>query len=116
MPFEMFAGDSKRLIFSIFDKDDEPLDMTDATVRWQASRGSLVKFSRTPSIVKTLGSGIEETSLFDGQFVVILNPQDTEDLSGPYYHEIEIRSALGEVSTAFSGEMTIKKNLIRPTA
>lgn len=111
---QMYAGDSKRLVFSIFDKEQLPLDMTGVEIRWQASRGTSEKFSKTPAIVKTLGDGIDDVALFDGQFIVHLHPEDTEELHGPYYHEVEIKSSSGDVSTAFSGQFTIMKNLIRP--
>ena len=96
MTFPMKAGDTKRLHMTIIDKDGTPLDLAEAQIRWWASRGNTEKFSRTPALQKSLGNGIEDMGLFDGQFVVVLEPADTRELNGSYYHEVEITDAFGQ--------------------
>ena len=109
----MKAGDTRRLHMTIKDKDGTPLDLTEAQIRWWVSRGNTLKFSRTPALQKSLGNGIEDLALFDGEFVVNLAPEDTRELNGSYYHEVEIIDAFGNVSTPISDSFTVTKDLIR---
>lgn len=115
MSFEMFAGDTKRLHFTITSgpPSNTPLDIQDATVRWQASKGTLARFSTIPVLTKTVGTGLEITDAFSGAITVELVPEDTEALKGTFYHEVEIEDASGDISTAFTGEFIVKPNLIR---
>lgn len=115
MSFEMFAGDTKRLHFTLTSGPpaNAPLDIQDAIVRWQASKGTLSRFSTIPVLTKTIGAGLEVTDAFSGTLTVELLPEDTETLKGNFYHELEITDASGDVSTAFVGEFVIKSNLIR---
>lgn len=115
MSFEMFAGDTKRLHFTLTSgpPSNTPLDIQDTTIRWQASKGTLARFSVIPVLTKTIGDGLEVTDAFSGTLTVELLPGDTETLKGTFYHELEITDASGDVSTAFVGEMVIKPNLIR---
>lgn len=110
----MKAGDTKRLICTITDETTQsPVDLTEAGIRWWASRGTLEQFSRTPILQKSKGSGIVEESFIDGQFVVNLDPIDTRELNGSYYFEVEIVDAFGNVSTPISDTFTVSKDLIR---
>ena len=113
MSFPMKAGDTKRLYMTITDKIGTPVDLTEAAIRWWASRGDTTTFSRTPVLQKTMGNGIEDVALFEGQFVVNLDPEDTRDMNGSYYHEVEITDAFGNVSTPISDTFTVTKDLIR---
>ena len=114
MAFVMKAGDTKRLNITLRDKKTgQPYDLTFAQIRWWASRGDTEKFSRTPAIQKSLGNGIEEISALDGQCLVTIQPADTRELAGVYYHEVEITDAYGNVATPIAETFTIEKDLIR---
>lgn len=115
MSFEMFAGDTKRLHFTLTSgpPSSAPLDIQETTIRWQASKGTLARFSALPVLTKTNGNGLEVTDAFSGALTVELLPADTESLKGTFYHELEVIDASGDVSTAFVGEFVIKPNLIR---
>lgn len=116
MSFEMFAGDTMRVYFAIKDKDGGSLDITGAEVRWQISRLKPTGFSNTPLLNKRIGDGIEVVDSFDGQLLVRLAPEDTVSLSGSFHAELELQDVDGDVSTAYTGTVTIKKALIRPPA
>ena len=113
MTFSMKAGDTRRLYVTIKDKDGQPIDLTEATVRWSASRGTLEKFSRIPILQKTMGSGIEAVALFDGEFMVELAPEDTTGLNGSYYFEVEVTDAFGNVATPVYDTFVVAKDLIK---
>lgn len=115
MAFPMKAGDTRRLLMKITDKNGvQGLDLTEATIRWWASKGTVDQFSRTPILKKSMGDGIEDTALFDGEFVVTLEPEDTQALNGTYYFEVEVRDAFGNVSTPIYDTFTVTKDLIQP--
>jgi hypothetical protein len=114
MAFSMFSGDTMRLNFSIIDEATQnALDLTGATIRWQMSRAKTIGFSSTPILSKTEGSGLDVVDAFGGLILVILAPEDTEQFSGTFYHELEIVDIDGDVATAYSGNFTIKKALIK---
>ena len=64
MSFTMFAGDTKRINFSITDATTgNALDITGATVRWQCARAKPTGFSSTPTLSKTQGAGLIKKAL-----------------------------------------------------
>ena len=117
MSFEMFAGDTKRINFTITDAStNDVFDLTGATAMWQASRARPTGFSSTPVIIKTENNGLEIVDVIGGAISVLLTPADTTSLSGDYYHELQLVDADGDIATAYSGTFTIKKALIRVPA
>ena len=111
----MHQGDTKRLHFTITDGSDAgtPLDISDAIVTWQASKGTASRFSGVPVLTKTLANGgVRFLDEMNGQVLVELLPADTQALSGNFYHELEIRDASGDVATAFVGEFRVNRALI----
>lgn len=113
MPFSMKAGDTKRLTMTITEADlTTRIDLTEATVRWWASKGTVEQFSRSAILKKTMGEGIEDVALIDGEFMVMLEPADTAGLNGTYYFEVEITDAFGNVSTPIFDTFTVSKDLI----
>jgi hypothetical protein len=116
MDFVLFQGDTQRVNFTLTKSDGNALDLTGATIRWEASRlktGGL--FSSTPVIVKTDQDGIEVVDALNGFLTVTLSPEDTLPISGDFYHELETTDVSGDVATVFSGQFKIKKALIKPT-
>lgn len=113
MPFTMKAGDTKRLTMTITEADQTTrIDLTEATVKWWASKGTVDQFSRSPILKKSMGEGIEDVALIDGEFMVMLEPADTAGLNGTYYFEVEITDAFGNVSTPIFDTFTVSKDLI----
>jgi hypothetical protein len=115
MSFEMFAGDTKRINFTITDATTGAVfDITGATALWQASRAKPVGFSSTPLLTKTEGDGLEITDAIGGAVTVVLSPADTLNLSGNFYHELQLEDADGDIATVYTGTFTVRKALIRP--
>lgn len=107
----MFAGDTKTLQVTVKDENGDAVDLTGASIRWQASR-SVNK--RPADLEKSVGDGITITDATAGRFDVTLDSADTEDLRGDFYHEAEVIDASGNVSTVFTGTLTIEPTLIKP--
>lgn len=106
--FMMVAGDSKTLVISVKDAEGVAVNITDATVKWRAARS----FGKTAVISKLTDSGIQITDGPNGQFTVTLDPTDTDELKGTYYHEAEVTFSDGTISTVLSGTMKINPALI----
>ena len=108
--FRMTAGDSKVLEVTVVDTENEAVDITGTTIRWQLAR---LATDAEPLISKSVGSGIEITDGPAGRFDVTLDPGDTADLDGSYYYEAEVDDG-GVISTVLSGRATIDAALIKP--
>lgn len=113
MAFTMKAGDTRNIYCTIVDKQQAPYDLSNAQIRWWASKGTVEQFSRTAILKKAMGDGIEEVALLDGEIVVRMDPADTQALNGTYYFEVEIRDAFGNVSTPIADTFTVTKDLIQ---
>ena len=115
MDFSMFQGDSKRVHFTLKRADGTPLDITGGDIRWQASKLKAPGvFSSTPVLQKTIGSGVEVLDSFQGLVTVTLSPADTNQISGSFYHELEVSDFDGDIATVYAGEFQVKKALIKP--
>ena len=114
MDFTMFAGDTKRLRFTLTDGDSDgaALDISDTVVTWQASKGNAARFSAVPALTKTMGGGVTVTDEMNGKVTVELLPADTQALNGTFYHELQVVDASGDVATAYSGVFQVKRALI----
>ena len=104
--FEMHQGNDKSLVVSVVDNDGDPVDVSTATgAQYELAKNQ----SSAVKITKTLGAGI---SVSGSTATVVLDDTDTEDLSGSYYHELELTDAAGYIHTAFHGWVTIKKTRV----
>lgn len=96
--FEMYSGDTKNIIITMQDNLDG------ATVVWVLKKSV---YDEKDVVRKTTGQGIN----VDRNTVTIrLEPDDTEGLSGLYYHETEVTDAFGNVSTVTTGNVNIKSS------
>jgi hypothetical protein len=94
----LVAGDSKYLVVSV----DGISDLNGCTFKW-----GLHPRNEANILEKTSTSGI---SIVDGKVQIKLDPADTEILSGTYYHECEMTDTLGNVSTLFTGLVSVSKS------
>ena len=111
--FTLTAGDTKSLVITVKDNEGVAVDITGASVKWQAARS----FGKASAISKaTGGSGIVLTNPSTGVFTVTLDADDTEDLKGQFYHEAQVTLADGTIATVLFGTMKINPALIESTA
>lgn len=106
--FTMFAGDTKVLQITLTDSANVIVDVSTASIIWALSR----KATSTALLTKEVGTGVTITDGPGGKFEVAIDPVDTADLKGDYYHEIEVEMG-GVVSTVTSGTITIQPDLIK---
>lgn len=107
--FTMYAGDTKALVVTVKDETGTVVDLTDATIVW-----SLAKSPRSTVLVsKQAGAGIViETPASAGILTITMDAEDTADLEGRHYHEVEITDQQDRVSTVFTGHINIRPDLI----
>lgn len=104
----MFAGDAKVLVITVRDAAGAAVNITGATITWEAARST----EDAAVITKTTSDGIEITDATHGVFEVTLDPADTDDLFGLYYHEAELTQT-GDPFTVLTGSLVVERTLIR---
>lgn len=99
------AGDSKTIAVTI------DVDLSGTTVRYAVvdGRGGDELAAKTSG-----GSGVAITSTSADQstFEVYLDPADTADLLGEYWHEAEFEDADGDVTTVFTGVVVVRPDSV----
>jgi hypothetical protein len=116
MSFSLFAGNARKLAVSVVDDETgDPIDLTDVTVIWQASRGTAEKFQAVPLLTKEVGSGLTIVDEFNGQIEITLDADDTENLSGTFYHELLLVDVTGDQQNLIADTFTVKRRLVKPT-
>lgn len=106
--FIMCSGDTRTLTVTVNDRvTGDPIDLTGASIAWVLAKNN----KSTAEIEKSVGSGITVATPASGVFVVTINPADTTDLDGIYYHEAQVTDASGRVVTVMRGRATIETDL-----
>lgn len=104
----MFQGDDLRVIISVYDTLDSPVDITGAqSIIWKLAQST----DDVALITKSLGAGITINN--PTSFYFDIESYETQTLFGQYYHEAEIITDQGLKYTGISGHVTIKKTLIK---
>lgn len=117
MSFTLFAGNARKLVVSVVNDDTgEPEDLTEVELHWQASRGTATKFSLTPVLTKSIGSGITVIDAINGELEIMLDADDTENLSGTYYHELLLIDVTGDQQNLLADTFTVKRRLAKPVS
>lgn len=119
-----YAKNTRVLEFTITDDENEdapsaPLDLTGCTVQWALSRiNSSGSYSSTPVLRKDsalLGGVVIDSDPSTGVVRVNIDPDDTEDLVGKFYQELEVVDSTNNPVVVATGTLTIKRN-VRNTA
>lgn len=108
--FEIYQGDNKVVIITVYDENDAILDLTGYSAVWCAYNQSL---SDKVIIKSTLpGEGITIPSPTNGQLQITLDSIDTENLNPKTYgHQCEIENAGGSHSTVTVGYMKVNRSI-----
>ncbi len=106
---EIYRGDSAVVFVGLTDEAGEPFDANTATaIHYRVSKTTHA-LNNEAVIFKEMNAGIAAA---EGGINISFNSNDTDLLPALYYHELKILgSVLGEVSTAFVGNVTIRRAL-----
>jgi hypothetical protein len=99
---EIYRGDSKVLRVTVVDENNLSVDISSFNIEYVLYKKDITYLS------KTIGSGISfvgggTTGIFDINYL----PVDTENIYGNFFHECEITDPTSQVSTVFTGSVTI---------
>ena len=114
-----FAGNYRKLQFVITNADDggNPLDLTNLTLKWAMSLGTISSYSKTPKLEKTEVAGITITDASGGLCDVEIYSADTasDNTNGikpsTYYWELEAEDTSNEFEVLAYGEIELKLNV-----
>jgi len=108
MDFEIYSGDSKNLLVTVTDENNNPVNITGAqSIVWALISGDKV------ILRKTLSSG--EITIINGSggiFKISIQAADTINLAGQYRHECRLVTADGASGLIFTGTVTVNKAYI----
>lgn len=107
MTVSFYQGDTQNLVVSITDENNNTVDISSATFKWNLD-------SRSYPVNKDMSSGdITLSNPSIGEVTIKINPEDTANLSGVFFHELEMTDADGNISTVIQDKITILRALIK---
>jgi len=106
--FSMHTGDTKILSLIVKDENGSIVNLT-GLQKAQLVVKNYPK-SSTNLIIKTLGSGITNSSPSTGELLITIDSASSSGLSsGDYYYETRIKDTNGYVGTITTGTLTVKE-------
>ena len=104
--FTMYSGDTKDVVVDMVDENGASVDVTGAMATY------VIYSSKTPVVLvtKSVGDGI---IVLGSTITILLDPADTADLSGYYYHELEVTNYVGVVATVLQDSIKILKDMVQ---
>ena len=109
--YSMHSGDSKTIPVAAV-LNGAPVELTGALIVWSIAKiKSNGDFSSTIAFSKSIGSGITVTDVLGGEFEIEIDPADTADLKGDYWHECQITDFQGRKTTILDGILSIQRDL-----
>lgn len=104
----VYNGDIIRLFYDIKHKDRTPFDLTGLQLRWALARS----VSGPAILTKNIGTDLVVIDADKGEIEVVIRPEDSVKLVGPFYTEIKAFSD-GDPITVHTGKLTFSKTLIK---
>lgn len=101
-----YSGDSRNLVITVNDSNNQPIDLTGAKIEW------IVTDDTTTILSKSVNSGITISNAAEGQFTITLLATETRKFSGSYQHMGRVTLSDGSSSIVLVGTITITKSLI----
>lgn len=105
----IFAGDTKNIDVTVKDANGVEIDITTISeIQYVVKKSALD--AAISQVAKSLtGIGITLTDPANGIFTINFLPADTEILGyQEYYHEAELTDGGGNISTIFTGVLTLR--------
>ena len=104
----VYNGDIIRLFYDIKHKDRTPFDLTGLDLRWALARS----VSGPAILTKVIGPDLVVIDADKGEIEVVIRPEDSVKLVGPFYTEIKAFND-GDPVTIHTGKLTFSKTLIK---
>lgn len=106
-----YSGDTREITVTVTDKAGAAVDCSSVVIVYGLD--TVPHSGGTPLVSKTSGAG-DFSIGGDGsnEITFTLDPADTADLNGTYYHEMEITNDDDEVATVLEGTVVIVGDMI----
>lgn len=101
----LFAGESKNLVISIVNSDGTIPNLVGSTFKWKLD-------VRNNPVEKDSTNGISILDEQAGTVKVKLDPIDSKNLSGNFFHELEMTDSNGNINVVLTGILQIRTNII----
>lgn len=106
----VFAGDSLQFLVQILDIDGDPIDLAGATAIYALFASA---YATTALVEKDSTVPADNLNLLvDGIVEVNLDPADTVNLDGTYYHEIKVTTADDETVTGLAANLVVQPTVL----
>ena len=106
MDISFYSGDSRNFIINVVDENNNPINLTGATIEWALISTGLVLLK------KSIGKGITLSKPTEGQFIINVTSSDTDTLVGNYNHLARVTTTDEESSIVISGTIVVEKSVI----
>ena len=101
-----YSGDSRNLVITVTNADNEPVDLTGASIEW------ILINQNNAVLTKSVGLGITINNPTGGQFTIALTIKDTRPLSGTYQHMARVTTSNENSSIVLTGTINVTKAFI----
>ena len=105
---KQYLGDTKVITLTLTDQDDQPINLTGATVYLTIKKSA--RDADTEAVLqKTVTTHSSPTT---GETVINISPADTRDKkAGKYYYDIQLTEAEGKVTTINIGRWELLQDI-----
>lgn len=111
--FEAVTGDNFNLNLAFTDAAGDPVNISS----WESIKCTIKsRKSLADNATGVIQKNATVTSGAGGTATVTLTPDDTEDLDGSYFYDVQYVDGDGTVKTAMSGVLTFKRDITRTGA
>lgn len=113
-------GDNETYDLTVVLPDGDPVNLTDATL-WFTVKKNKAEPDAAALITKTTeanaGITLANQSTDPGEAAIVVLPEDTAKLvPGTYYFDVQMKSAIGTITTLANGSIDITADVTRATA
>lgn len=101
-----YSGDTQNIVVNIVDENGNAVDLSGSTFKWEM-------VMRPTSLIKDSSLGeIVVTDTINGILQIKLLPEDSQNITGVYSHELQMTDAQGDITTVLQDKIRILKSLI----
>lgn len=109
---QITRGDRNVFDLALTGADGTALDLTDLTIAFTAKR-RLRDADDDAVLAKTTANGIAIVSAIGGTATLTLEGEDTTDLEGPLYWDVQVDDLAGDIRTPLRGKLVIVHDVTR---
>lgn len=110
---ELIRGDSRDVVVRFRDSDGTALSITNGTVFFTVNAESNPSSDTGAAISKDI---TDHTDAENGVSTISLSAADTTITPGDYYYDIQLKDSDGDITSSYTGELTVVADITRRTS